>query len=62
MAIFIFFYMIDDILVFGLAIWGFEKMHLTEKYSQWSALIGGVLMLLLGYLLMFRPDVVSRLG
>ena len=48
--------------VFGLAIWGFEKMHLTEKYSQWSALIGGVLMLILGYLLMFRPDVISRLG
>lgn len=62
MAIYIFFYMIDDILVFGLAIWGFEKMHLTEKYSQWSALIGGVLMLMLGYLLMFRPDIISRLG
>ena len=62
MAVYIFFYMIDDFLVFGLAIWGFEKMHLTEKYSQWSALIGGVLMLILGYLLMFRPDVISRLG
>ena len=62
MAIYIFFYMIDDLLVFGLAIWGFEKMHLTEKYSQWSALIGGILMLFLGYLLMFRPDIISRLG
>jgi cytochrome c biogenesis protein CcdA len=62
MAIYIFFYMIDDFLVFGLAIWGFEKIHLTEKYSQWSALIGGVLMLILGYLLMFRPDIISRLS
>ena len=62
MAIYIFFYMIDDFLVFGLAIWGFEKMHLTEKYSRWSALIGGILMLVLGYLLMFRPDIMSRLN
>ncbi len=62
MAIYIFFYMIDDFLVFGLAIWGFEKIHLTEKYSQWSALAGGILMLILGYLLMFRPDVISRLS
>jgi cytochrome c biogenesis protein CcdA len=62
MAIYIFFYMIDDFLVFGLAIWGFDKLHLTEKYSQWSALIGGVLMLILGYLLMFRPDVISQLS
>ena len=62
MAVYIFFYMIDDFLVFGLAIWGFEKIRLTEKYSQWSALIGGVLMLVLGYLLMFRPDIISQLG
>ncbi len=62
MAIYIFFYMIDDLFVFGLAIWGFEKLHLTEKYSQWSALIGGVLMLLLGYLMMFHPDIISRLS
>ncbi len=62
MAIYIFFYMIDDFLVFGLAVWGFDKIHLTEKYSQWSAIIGGILMLILGYLLMFRPDVISRLS
>lgn len=52
---YIFFYMIDDFLVFGLALWGFDKLHLTQAYSRWSNLIGGVLMLVLGYLLIFHP-------
>lgn len=55
MADYIFFYMIDDFLVFGLALWGFDKLHLTQAYSKWSNLIGGVLMLALGYLLIFSP-------
>ncbi|OGI14528.1 MAG: hypothetical protein A2878_02195 [Candidatus Moranbacteria bacterium RIFCSPHIGHO2_01_FULL_54_31] len=56
MADYIFFYMIDDFLVFGLALWGFDKLHLTQAYSKWSNLIGGLLMLLLGYLLIFYPE------
>lgn len=54
---YIFFYMIDDFLVFGLALWGFDKLHLTQAYSKWSNLIGGLLMLILGYLLIFYPAV-----
>lgn len=49
-------YMIDDIVVFGLAIWGYSKLEAHgHKYSQWSLLIGGVLLLLLGALLIFSP-------
>lgn len=62
MLLYILLYMVDDILVFGLAVWGFGKLHLSEKYSQWSALIGGLLMLLLGYLLIFRPEIINQLG
>jgi cytochrome c biogenesis protein CcdA/glutaredoxin len=57
MADYIFFYMIDDFLVFGLALWGFDKLHLTQSYSKWSNLIGGILMLILGYLLIFHPEI-----
>lgn len=56
MALYIFFYMIDDFLVFGLALWGFDKLHLTTTYSRWANLIGGVLMLFLGSLLLFAPE------
>ncbi|MEZ4200799.1 MAG: glutaredoxin family protein [Candidatus Paceibacterota bacterium] len=50
-------YMVDDIIVFGLAIWGYGKLEAHgHKYAQLSLLIGGVLMLLLGALLVFDPS------
>jgi cytochrome c biogenesis protein CcdA/glutaredoxin len=62
MADYIFFYMIDDFLVFGLALWGFDKLHMTQQYSKWSNLIGGILMLFLGYLLIFHPAALRFVG
>ncbi len=50
-------YMIDDFVVFGLAIWGFSRLEAHgAKYAQWSLLIGGILMILLGLMLTFSPD------
>ncbi len=50
-------YMIDDFVVFGLAIWGFSKLEAHgHKYAQLSLLIGGVLMLVLGAILAFAPS------
>lgn len=50
-------YMIDDFVVFGLAIWGFSRLEAHgAKYAQWSLLIGGVLMMVLGLMLTFMPD------
>ncbi len=49
-------YMFDDLVVFGLAIWGFSRLEAHGgKYAQLSLLIGGVLMLLLGALLIINP-------
>jgi hypothetical protein len=59
MAIYIFFYMIDDFLVFGLALWGFDKLHLTAAYSKWANLLGGILMLFLGAMLIFDPGMLQ---
>lgn len=50
-------YIVDDILVFALAIWGYSKIQAHgQKYAQWSLLIGGILMLLLGALLIINPS------
>jgi hypothetical protein len=50
-------YMVDDFVVFGLAIWGYSKLQSHGgKYAQLSLLIGGVLMLLLGGLLIINPS------
>jgi cytochrome c biogenesis protein CcdA/glutaredoxin len=54
--IYTFFYMVDDLIVFWIALAGIEKLGITHKYSKYSNLIGGVFMLLLGGLLIFAPE------
>lgn len=50
-------YMVDDFIVFGLAIWGFSKLEAHgHKYAQLSLLVGGVLMILLGVILVTNPS------
>lgn len=50
-------YMIDDFIVFGLAIWGYSRLQAHGgRYAQLSLLIGGILMIILGSLLVLRPD------
>ena len=56
MLIYILMYMVDDFIVFGLALWGAQYLNLTTKYSKWCNLLGGALMLLLGSLLIFAPQ------
>jgi glutaredoxin/uncharacterized protein (UPF0333 family) len=49
-------YMLDDLVVFAFAIWGYSSLQAHgAKYSQLSLLIGGVLMVLLGIILMVNP-------
>lgn len=57
-AAYILAYMIDDFIVFGLAIYGADKLALTTKYSKWSNLIGGILMIGLGLVMILRPGLV----
>jgi len=56
MGLYILFYVIDDLLIFAIALYSFDKIGLTGKYSRWSNLIGGVLMVLLGLLLIFKRE------
>lgn len=56
MLLYILMYMFDDLIVFGLALWGMEKLGVTQKYSKWASLIGGILMIILGVLMLYRPD------
>jgi hypothetical protein len=56
MALYILFYMIDDLIVFGLALWGAGKLAQTGMYVKWCNLFGGILMIALGALLLLRPE------
>jgi len=58
-TIYIFFYMVDDFVVFGIALWSIEKIGLTHKYAKTSNVIGGILMLLLGIILLVAPEILN---
>ncbi len=49
------FYMIDDLIVFGIALYGMDKLSLTSKYSKLSNFVGGVVMLILGIVMILQP-------
>jgi glutaredoxin/cytochrome c biogenesis protein CcdA len=51
-------YMFDDVLIFALAIWGYNRVAAHgHKYAHASLLVGGVLMVLLGVLMLVQPEV-----
>ncbi|MBU0727420.1 glutaredoxin [Patescibacteria group bacterium] len=55
-AIYILMYMIDDLVIFGIALYSFDKIGLTtHKYTRASHLIGGTLMVILGLILLIKP-------
>ena len=49
-------YMIDDIIVFGFALMSVNKLQLTTKYSKWVNLFGGILMIILGFIMLIKPS------
>lgn len=55
-ALYIFMYMFDDLIVFALALYSFDRIGLTtHKYTRASHLIGGALMVILGLILLIDP-------
>jgi cytochrome c biogenesis protein CcdA/glutaredoxin len=59
MFLYILAYMLDDLIVFSIALYSFEKIGLTQKYSRFSTLAGAILMLVLGLLLIFYPELLA---
>ena len=50
------FYMLDDILIFYIAMFTFNIKAISNKYSKYSNLIGGIIILLIGILLLLKPE------
>jgi glutaredoxin len=50
-------FMLDDIIVFVLAMVTLRMVNFTERYSHWATLIGGLLIFLIGFLLIFKPEI-----
>lgn len=58
LIIYIFFFLIDDIIVFIIAMFTLKVTGLSNKYSKLSKILGGVILILLGILLIFFPGIV----
>lgn len=54
--LYIFFYMLDDLIVFVLAMLTLEVTGATTTYVRYARMLGGALMLAVGLLLIFRPQ------
>jgi hypothetical protein len=59
LVLYIVIFMLDDIIVFVVAMVTLQLMGLTTRYQRLSNLIGGVLMLLIGLFLIFKPGWLS---
>jgi hypothetical protein len=56
-GLYIFVFMLDDLFVFFAAMITLEMTGITGKYARISKLIGGILMLIIGLLLIFKPEI-----
>ena len=56
LLLYIFFYMIDDILVFTISMVTLSATGITNKYNKLCTLVSAIIMILMGILLLFKPD------
>lgn len=56
LTFYILIFMLDDLFIFFTAMVTLQAVGIQSKYSRYSHLIGGVLMLIIGLLLLFRPE------
>lgn len=55
--LYIFFYLIDDLIIFCTAMFTLKVVGITNKYNKYSHLIGGILLVIIGFLLLFKPEI-----
>ena len=57
--IYIFFFMLDDIIVFVIAMLTLNLTGFSTKYGKISKIIGGIILIIIGILLIFNPKLLS---
>ncbi|TSC58852.1 MAG: hypothetical protein Greene041662_692 [Candidatus Peregrinibacteria bacterium Greene0416_62] len=58
-GLYILLYMIDDFVIFAIAVFTLHATGMTTKYRRFTLIFGGVLMYLLGSLLIFAPEALT---
>ena len=57
LAGYIFFYMLDDMVVFVVAMATLQIVGIKQSYAKYSHLLGGIIMLIIGILMLFAPGI-----
>jgi len=55
LALYILIFMLDDLLIFVIAMTTLRIKAVSTRFIRWSGLVGGIIMLIIGILLLFRP-------
>lgn len=58
LLLYIFIFMLDDLVIFVIAMTTLQATGISTKYTHWANLIGGIIILTLGILLIFKPGLV----
>ncbi len=56
LLLYVLFFLLDDLFVFFVAMTTLHITGITGKYTRYSRLIGGILMVVIGLVLIFRPE------
>lgn len=56
LGLYILFFLLDDILIFTIAMKTLSIRGISNKYTKYSHLIGGIIMLLIGLLMVLKPE------
>ena len=54
--IYVIFFLIDDIIIFFIAMKTLEIKAISNKFGKYSHLIGGIIMLIIGFLMLYKPE------
>ena len=55
-ALYMLFFLIDDLIVFFIAMRTMELTGFSTKYGKIAKLIGGILLMIIGVLMIFKPS------
>lgn len=56
LLLYVFFYMIDDMVVFTISMITLQATGITNKYNKLCALVSSIIMIIMGLLLIFKPE------
>ncbi|MFH1292481.1 MAG: hypothetical protein ABIH87_04790 [bacterium] len=62
LIIYVIFYMIDDFLIFLIALFTLRITKVSDKYLKAIKLISGIILLLLGIIIIFKPEILTFVG